>query len=123
MKTDYRGLAAAALAIALSGCAASPESIKPAYIPTSEYAYLNCDQLASYKVTLTNAYNKVADSEDNARMWDAATVLTLGVPVGSMTHQNVPYQIWDLKGRIVAVEKLQVADACNAPQRQVAVAQ
>lgn len=123
MKTDYRGVTAAGLAILLSGCAASPESIKPAYIPTSEYAYMNCGQLADYKVTLTNAYNKVADSEDSARMWDAATVLTLGVPVGSMTHQNVPYQIWDLKGRIVAVEKLQVQDSCNAPQRQVAVAQ
>ena len=49
----------------------------------------------------------------------AATVLTLGVPVGSMTHQNVPYQIWDLKGRIIAVEKLQIQDHCNA-QSQVA---
>lgn len=119
MKTVQRGLAAAALAIALTGCAASPESIKPAAISTDEYAYLNCAQLAAFKITLTNAYQKVADSEDNARMLDAATVLTLGFPVGSMTHQNVPYQIWDLKGRIVAVEKLQAQDHCNA-QSQVA---
>ena len=120
MKYVQRGLAAAALAVALSGCAASPESIKPAAIPTSEYAYLNCAQLASFKVTLTNAYQKVADEEDTARNLDAATVFTLGVPIGSMTHQNVPYQIWDLKGRIVAVEKLQVQDKCSAPQSQVA---
>lgn len=119
MESIQRGLAAAALAIALSGCAASPESIKPASIPTSEYAYLNCAQLAAFKITLTNAYQKVADQEDNARTLDAATMLTLGVPVGSMTHQNVPYQIWDLKGRIVAVEKLQAMDKCNA-QSQVA---
>ena len=120
MSIVYRGLATAAFAIALSGCAASPENIKPAYIPTSEYAYLNCAQLAAFKVTLTNAYQKVADSEDNARSMDAATILTLGVPVGSMTHQNVPYQIWDLKGRIVAVEKLQVQDKCNAQSRVAA---
>lgn len=120
MSIAYRGLATGAFAIALSGCAASPESIKPAYIPTSEYAYLNCAQLAAFKVTLTNAYQKVADSEDNARSMDAATILTLGVPVGSMTHQNVPYQIWDLKGRIVAVEKLQVQDRCNAQSRVAA---
>ncbi|HLY05156.1 MAG TPA: hypothetical protein VKR31_05360 [Rhizomicrobium sp.] len=119
MKTVQRGLAAAALAIALSGCAASPESIKPANIPTSEYAYLNCAQLAAFKVTLTNAYQKVADQQESARTLDAATMLTLGVPVGSMTHENAPYQIWDLKGRIVAVEKLQVQDRCNA-QSQVA---
>jgi hypothetical protein len=121
MKTAYRGLAGAVIAIALSGCAASPESIKPANISTSEYAYLNCAQLASYKVTLTNAYQKAADSQENARTLDAVTTIALGVPVGSMTHQSVPYQIWDLKGRIVAVEKLQVQDKCYAPaQRQVA---
>ena len=114
MKYVQRGLAAAALAIALSGCAASPESIKPASINTSEYAYLNCAQLAAFKVTLTNAYQKVADEEDTARNMDAATILALGVPVGSMTHENVPYQIWDLKGRIIAVEKLQAQDKCNS---------
>ncbi|HEX3430680.1 MAG TPA: hypothetical protein VHT03_07320 [Rhizomicrobium sp.] len=122
MKTVSRGPAAAVLAIALAGCAASPESIKPASIGTAQYAYLNCAQLADYKVTLTNAYTKAADSEDNARMLDAATSLTLGFPVGSMTHESVPYQISDLKGRIVAVNKLQVQGNCN-PQRQVAAAQ
>ena len=119
MKYAQHGLAATALAIALSGCAASPESIKPASISTGEYAYLNCAQLASFKVTLTNAYNKVAGEEESARTEDAISSLTLGVPVGSMTHQNVPYQIWDLKGRILAVEKLQAQDRCSA-QRLVA---
>ena len=119
MNYVQRGLVAGVLAIALSGCAASPESIKPASISTSEYAYLNCAQLASFKVTLTNAYNQAAGEEDSARTEDAISSLTLGIPVGSMTHQSVPYQIWDLKGRIVAVEKLQSQDHCNA-QRQVA---
>lgn len=120
MKIAQRGLAAAALAVALSGCAASPESIKPAYINPAEYAYLNCAQLAAFKVTLTNAYQKVANSEDNARSMDAATVFTLGLPVGSMTHQSAPYQIWDLKGRIVAVEKLQAQNKCSAQSRVAA---
>jgi len=113
MTVVQRGLSAAALAIGLSACAAPPEDIKPANISTAQYNYLNCAQLAAFKVTLTNAYNVAAASEDNARTMDAATFLTLGVPVGSMTHQNLPYQIWDLKGRIVAVEKLQAQDNCN----------
>jgi len=120
MKTVQRGLSVAALAVGLSACAASPDSIKPANISTSQYNYLNCAQLASFKITLTNAYNTAAASEDNARTIDAATFLTLGVPVGSMTHQNVPYQIWDLKGRIVAVEKLQVQDNCGPPRQALA---
>jgi hypothetical protein len=119
MKIIHRGLAVAALALALSACAASPESIKAANINPAPYAYLNCAQLADFKVTLTNAYNKAADSENNARMLDAATSFTLGFPVGSMTHQSVPYQIWDLKGRIVAVNTLQTRDNCDQ-QRQAA---
>jgi len=119
MKTAQRGLAVGALALALCGCAASPESIKPANISTTQYAYLSCAQLASYKVTLTTAYNKAADSQDNARMLDAASNIVVGFPVGSMTHQSVPYQVADLKGRVAAVEKLQAQGNCNA-QREVA---
>ena len=119
MKTVHRGLAAVALALALSACAASPESIKAANISPAPYAYMSCAQLADFKVTLTNAYNKAADSENNARMLDAATSFTLGFPVGTMTHQSVPYQVSDLKGRIVAVSKLQAQDNCDQ-QRQAA---
>jgi PBP1b-binding outer membrane lipoprotein LpoB len=114
MKTVQRGLVAAASAAFLSGCAASPESIKPANINTAQYAYLNCAQLASFKVTLNGAYNEAANSEDNARNIDTATNILIGLPVGSMTHESVPYQVADLKGRIVAVEKLQVHDNCRA---------
>lgn len=120
MQTVQRGLALAALAVTLPGCAASPESIKPAYIPTSQYAYLNCSQLAAFRITLTAAYQKVADEENIARNIDAATVFTLGFPVGSMSHENVPYQIWDLKGRIVAVDKLQAQDNCFARRQAYA---
>src|SRR5215472_16331688 len=114
MKNVQDVAAAIAIALSVAGCAASPESIKPANISTTQYAYLNCAQLAAFKITLTNAYQKVADEEDTARNLDAASLLTLGVPVGSMTHENVPYQIWDLKGRIVAVEKLQAQHNCYA---------
>lgn len=119
MKTAQRGLGLVALALALSGCAASPESIKPANINAAQYAYLNCTQLADYKVTLTNAYKTAADSEENARMLDAASNVVVGLPVGSMTHQSVPYQIADLKGRIAAVDKLQTQGNCSV-QRTVA---
>lgn len=121
MKNVQKFVGATIVALGVAGCAASPESIKPANINTAQYAYLDCAQLASFKVTLTNAYNKVADEENTARNMDAATLLTLGVPVGSMTHENVPYQIWDLKGRLVAVDKLQVQHNCY-PARQASKA-
>ncbi|HEY6578453.1 MAG TPA: hypothetical protein VIY09_03960 [Rhizomicrobium sp.] len=122
MKTVYRGLPAVALAIALSACAASPENIKAASISSQPFAYLTCPQLAEYKGTLTVAYNKAADSENTARMLDAATVLVLGIPVGTATHESLPWQISDLKGRIAAVQQLQVADKCEQ-QREAAADQ
>ena len=120
MTIRLRGLAMAAIALALSRCAAAPENIKPANISTTQYAYLNCAQLDAFKVTLTNAYNQAADSENTARKLDDLTYFTLGVPVGSMTHESVPWQVADLKGRIVAVEKLQGQDNCNLPRQALA---
>jgi hypothetical protein len=120
MKTVYRGLTVAATAIALCACAASPESIKPHPISTAQYSYLSCPQLAEYKATLTAAYNKAADSESNARTEDAATSLLLGFPVGSMTHQSVPWQVGDLKGRIVAVSQVQAANKCGQTREATA---
>ena len=122
MKTVYRGLTMAATAIALCACAASPESIKPHYISAKQYSYLNCPQLAEYKATLTTAYNKAADSESTARTEDAATGILLGFPVGSMTHESVPWQVGDLKGRIVAVSQVQAANKC-AQQREATAEQ
>ena len=122
MNTVYRGLPLAALAIALSACAASPDSIKPHNIDAQQFSYLSCPQLAEYKATLTAAYDKAADSEKDARMEDAATSILLGFPVGTMTHESVPWQIGDLKGRIVAIQQLQVADKCEQ-QREAAAEQ
>jgi len=120
MKTVYRGLAMAATAIVLCACAASPESIKPHAIGTAQYSYLSCPQLAEYKATLTAAYNKAADSENAARTEDAATGILLGFPVGSMTHESVPWQVGDLKGRLIAISQLQTADKCGQQREATA---
>ena len=118
MKTVCRGLALAVLASGLTACAASPEHIQAANIDPQSFAYLNCPQLSEYKATLTAAYVKAANSEDNARMEDVASLVLVGVPVGSATHESVPWQISQLKGRIAAVEQLQKADNCG--QREAA---
>jgi hypothetical protein len=68
---------------------------------------------------LTAAYTKAANEQDNARMEDAAG-LVLGVPLGSATHESVPWQIADLKGRINAVQALQVKDSCDQQQQSAA---
>jgi hypothetical protein len=119
MKIVSRGLPLAAIAVALSACATSPENIKAASINPASYAYLTCPQLASYKATLTVAYTKAADSQENARTEDAVGLVLVGVPFGSASHKWTPWQISDLKGRIAALDQLQVSDKCE--QREAAV--
>jgi hypothetical protein len=53
------------------------------------------------------------NAEDDARDLDAATFLLVGFPVGSMTHETVPYQVADLKGRIAALGRLQTEHGCK----------
>ena len=112
MRTVQHGSAGAVIALALTGCAASPESIKPAYVSDSQFAYMNCAQLAAYKVTLTGVYVQAANSEEDEGTLDAATFLLL--PVGTMTYESLPFQISDLKGRIAAIEGLQARGNCDA---------
>jgi hypothetical protein len=53
-------------------------------------------------------------------MEDAATSLVLGFPVGSMTHESVPWQVGDLKGRIIAVSQLETANKCGQQREATA---
>jgi hypothetical protein len=113
MSKVLKGLAVAAFATTLSACANSPESIKAANIDATQFAYLSCPQLADWHGKLTAAFNRAADSEDNARTMDAVGLLVLGTPIGSMTHKYTPDEIADLKGRLAAVQQLQTADHCD----------
>lgn len=116
MNIVTRSLPVAVLAVLLTACAQSPESIKPFAISSAPYAYLTCPQLSEYKATLAAAYDKAADTEKDARLEDAAGMVLIGVPVGSATHESLPWQIGDLKGRIAAVQELQVKDSCGEEQ-------
>jgi len=109
---EIRGVAVAALALALSACASAPEDIKPASIDSTQFAYLTCPQLTDWEEKLNAAYKTAADSEDSARRMDAVGLVTLGTPIGSMTHSYTPGQIADLKGRLAAVHSLESTKSC-----------
>jgi hypothetical protein len=118
MDVFTRGLAVAACAAILSACAASPESIKAANYSSDSYAYLSCPQLAQYRAMLNGRLAQASSEEETARVEDAEG-FALGIPIGSASHKWTPWQISDLKGRIVAVERVEIADNCW-PQQHVA---
>ena len=100
------------LLVFLSGCAKSPESISPAYI--SEVGYLNwsCQQLAEEDGKLRNALAVASTQQENARTNDTVGVLLIGLPVSSLSGDNIAPEIARLKGEAEAIRKASVRKSC-----------
>jgi hypothetical protein len=61
---------------------------------------------------LNDTLAQAISEPDNARLEDKIGNVTVGIPIGSASHKWTPWQISDLKGRIVAVERVETADTC-----------
>ncbi|HEY2446016.1 MAG TPA: hypothetical protein VGI20_09790 [Rhizomicrobium sp.] len=118
MQIFHRGLSMVVVAVALTACAAHPESIKAANYNSNPYAYLSCPQLAEYKAMLSGRLSDADALQEKARTEDIIGLVVGVGSVGSDSHRWTPWQISDLKGRIVAVERVETADNCG--QQQVA---
>ncbi len=121
LSTPSRPLAAA-LAVVLCACAASPESIKVANYNSSPYAYLDRLQLAQYKAMLNGRLVKASSEQDNARMEGMWSVTSRSAYRLVLPATNGPMADYDPKGRIVAVERVETADlsvpdSARHPQR------
>lgn len=115
---------------ALAGCAAAPESIPPSYISPVAYQNWTCDQLSEESHRLAGAYTVAASRQNQAQTGDAVGVILLGLPVASMSGQNIAPEIGRLKGEHEAISRAALHKGCNggpptttasiapAPQRQ-----
>lgn len=111
---SLRVIGAMAVASTLSCCAATPESIAPAYVSEMTYHNWSCQQLAEEEARLNVAYASAAAQQNNARTNDTIGVIFLGLPVSSMSGGNVAPQIANLKGQQDAVRKTQTLKNCSA---------
>ena len=98
----------------LTACAASPDSIPPSYVSTMAYRNWSCDQLAEEEGRLQAAYVTAAGEQSDARTTDTYGVLLLGLPVGSMTGENVAAQVASLKGQLDAVHQSETLKNCGS---------
>lgn len=97
------------LTLALSttiGCAASPESIPPAYVSELTYMHLTAEQLGQEQLRLIAALSAASDAQRQARSNDAAGIILLGLPVSSLSGSNQASNIARLKGELEAVQKV-----------------
>jgi hypothetical protein len=114
----------AAVAAILAGCAATPESIAPAYVSEVTYQNWSCQQLSEETMRLNAAYQVAAQEQHHARTNDTVGVLLLGLPVASLSGGNVAPQVASLKGNQAAVERAMTLKNCrNAAEVQPAVYQ
>ena len=106
----------AALAAILAGCAKAPESISASYV--SEVGYLNwtCEQLAMETTRMSSAYAVAAQQQEKARTNDVVGVILIGLPVSSMSGDNIAPEIARLKGEQEAIRKAMMTKQCtNVP--------
>ena len=99
-------------AVLAAGCAKSPESISPAYVSEMHYRDWTCEQLAEERSHLAAALTTASAQQEQARSNDIAGVILLGLPVASLSGDNIAPEIARLKGERDAVDRASRLSDC-----------
>jgi hypothetical protein len=97
---------------ALAACAKSPESIAPSYVSEVGYRSWSCNQLAEERGHLSAALAQASTQQEQARTNDTVGVILLGLPVSSMSGDNIAPEVARLKGETEAVRKAMITKGC-----------
>ena len=106
------GAAALVVCLTLGACAKSPESIAPSYVSEVGYQNWNCNQLGDESHRLSDALARASVQQENARTNDTVGVLLIGLPVSSLSGDNIAPEIARLKGEQEAVRKASMNKTC-----------
>lgn len=109
---NRKTIALAALAAITSGCAKAPDSIAPAYV--SELTYMNwqCEHMAEETHRLNAALARASEQQEKARTNDITGVILIGLPVSSLSGDNIAPEIARLKGEQEAIRKAMITKGC-----------
>jgi hypothetical protein len=105
----------AVAATVLTGCAKSPDSIAPAYVSDLTYRPVSCADLAIESARLQQALAQASTQQEQARGNDTVGVILLGLPVSSLSGDNVAPEIARLKGELEAIHRVGLQKKCNLP--------
>ncbi len=109
-----RGWIPFSMALALAGCAQTPEEVRPAYVSSVAFDSWTCRQLGEEQARLQTALSTASAQQYQTRSNDVAGWLLLGLPVGSMSGGNVAPEIANYKGQIEAVQQAMIRKSCGA---------
>jgi len=111
----YKVFLAVALAIVAGACAKSPESIAPSYVSDITYRQVSCADLAVESARLQQALARTSTQQEQARGNDTVGVILLGLPVSSLSGDNIAPEIARLKGELEAIHRVGLAKKCSLP--------
>src|SRR5688572_20471078 len=105
----------------LVGCAKSPESIAPSYISDVGYQNWTCEQLAGEQMRVSQALATASTQQRKARTNDTVGVIFLGLPVSSLSGDNIAPEIARLKGENEALIRAMRIKGCAAAPAQAVI--
>lgn len=105
----------AGLALLVSSCAKAPDSIAPSYVSVVPYQDYTCQQLGSEAAHISDALTTASAQQEKARTNDVVGVLLIGLPVSSLSGDNIAPEIGHLKGQQEAVRQASQQKNCSAP--------
>ncbi|MDE2007812.1 MAG: hypothetical protein KGI51_14680 [Rhodospirillales bacterium] len=100
------------LLLGLAACAEAPSAIAPEYVSSVPYDSWSCPQLESERANIATALAGASANQDEARTDDTIGVLLIGLPMGSMSGENIAPQIAHLKGQAMAVQEAALRNGC-----------
>lgn len=101
--------------LALVACAKSLESISPSYVSDVGYSSWTCEQLGGESLRLHQALAQASTQQQGARRNDIVGVVLIGLPVSSLSGDNIAPEIGRLKGETEAVNRAQRGKNCMIP--------
>jgi hypothetical protein len=97
----------------LAACAKSPDSISAAYISDVTYRSLSCQDLAVESARINAALTRASTQQENARTNDTVGVLLIGLPVSSLSGDNIAPEIARYKGELEAINRVSAQKRCS----------
>lgn len=94
---------AIASTLAIAACAQSPGSIQPVSMGDA-YSGVSCQSASARLITERQSLAALESKQKAAVAGDAMGVFLLGIPVSSLTGQDVSGEIAASKGRVIALE-------------------
>lgn len=104
--------------LAVTACAAAPESIQATYVPETPFQAMSCDQLAAEQARLAMSLEQSSTQQRNARTNDTVGVLLVGLPLSSMSGSNVATTIAQQRGMQQAMQRVAMQKNCGAPTQR-----